>query len=156
MTTLDQGVLVDALLQLAIESNSASLLVAGLIATEEERVVLFQDRIERVTLQGNSLSGEQILEILRRALDLLDPESMDPKIALQLLETFYATDSYTFNSTTELDFEFDCLFSEQAYSLFCKFAQRCDDKKYVQQRVDSILSDDSYGVRANLNQLILS
>jgi hypothetical protein len=153
---LDKSVLVNALLQLALELNSVSLLVNGLIATKEERLVLFKSYIEKVTLQEDILTGEQILEILTRSLDLLDPVSMDPKIALQLLEIFYSTDSLAFESTTELDFEFDCLYSKQAYNLFCSFAQQCDDKMYVQQIVDKLLSSDGYGVRTNLNQIILS
>jgi len=153
---LDKSVLVDALLQLAQESNSASLLVNGLIAAKEERSLLFRSYIERVIHQEEILTGEQILVILSRALDLLDPLNTDPKIALQLLETFYFADSWAFESTTELDFEFDCLFSKRAYNLFCRFAQQCGDKKYVQQTVDRLLSADGYGVRTNLNQLTLS
>ncbi len=152
LLALDKSVLVEALLQLAIESNSASLFVDCLIATKKERVALFHSYIENVTLQTNILTGKQILEILRRALDLLDPVGMEPKIGLHLLEMFYTTDSWAFNSTTELDFEFEYLFSEQATSLFCRFAQECDDKKYVQQIVNRLLSADEYGVRAELKQ----
>jgi len=65
---------------------------------------------------------------------------------------FYTTDSWAFDSTTELDFEFDYLFSKQATNLFCRFAQKCDDKKYVQDIVNRLLSADEYGVRAELKQ----
>lgn len=152
LMALDKSVLVEALLQLALESYSASLFIDCLIATKKERVALFHNYIENVTLKSNTLTGKQILEILRRALDLLDPVGMEPKIGLPLLEMFYTTDSWAFNSTTELDFEFDCLFSERATSLFCRFAQKCDDKKYVQQIANRLLSADEYGVRAELKQ----
>ncbi len=152
LMALDKSMLVEALLQLAIESNSASLFVDCLIATKKERVALFHSYIENVTLQANKLTGKQILVILRRALDLLDPAGMEPKIGLPLLEMFYTADSWAFNSTTELDFEFDYLFSEQATNLFGCFAQKCDDKNYVRQMVNRLLSADEYGVRAGLKQ----
>ncbi len=53
---LDKSVLVDALLQLAQESNSASLLVNGLIAAKEERSLLFRSYIERVIHQEEILT----------------------------------------------------------------------------------------------------
>lgn len=155
LMALDKSVLVDALLLLAQESYSASLLVNGIIATQKERINLFNSYIKKVTFQEDLLGGEQILEILRRALNLLDPIQMDPKSALKLLESFYLVDSWAFESTTELDFEFDLLFSDQAYNLFCTFAKKCDDKNYVQQIANRLLLDDGYGVRAELKQFTL-
>ena len=66
----EQGVLVDALLTLALESPSALMMVKGLISSSEERVALFRRNIERITGQsrGNYLSGNQIFDILRRSL----------------------------------------------------------------------------------------
>jgi hypothetical protein len=152
---LDRGVLVDALLKLAIEPGSASLLVSGLIASQEERIVLFQDYIRRVTHQSRktSLTGHQILQILTRALDLLDPERIAPKTGLQLLESFYLTDSWALESTTELDFDFEYLFTEVAYSLFDEFAVRCKDHEYVQTMIKRLLADDGYGMRGNLKNV---
>ena len=56
---LDQRVLVDALLTLAIESSSVSMMVKGLISSPEQRVALFRSNIERITHQSrrDSFSG---------------------------------------------------------------------------------------------------
>jgi hypothetical protein len=91
---LDRGILVDALLKLAIESPSAAMLVKGLTSSSDERIVLFRENIHRITHQDrrNTLSGEQILDILKRSLDLLDSDLIDPKLGLELMELFYGTD----------------------------------------------------------------
>jgi len=145
----EQGVLVDALLTLALESPSALMMVKGLISSSEERVALFRRNIERITGQsrGNYLSGNQILDILTRSLDLLDPEHLDPKLGLELMEAFYSTNSWAFESTNTLDFDFECLFSE--------FAVRCSDIEYAREVQKRLLAVDDYGVRGTLEEIAL-
>ena len=154
---LDQRVLVDALLTLAQESPSVSMLVEGLISSTEQRVALFRSNIERITHQsrGNYLSGEQILDILTRSLSLLDPEGLDPTLGLELMEAFYSTDSWALESTNELDFEFDCLFSDDACSLFSEFAVRCPDVEHAREVQKRLLAGDEYGVRGSLEEIEL-
>lgn len=154
---LDQRVLVDALLTLAQESPSVSMMVKGLISSPEQRVALFRSNIERITGQsrGNYLSGEQIMDILTRSLELLDPEELDPKLGLELMEAFYNTDSWALESTTELDFEFECLFSDDACSLFSEFAVRCPDGEYAREVQRRLLAVDDYGVRGSLEEIVL-
>ncbi len=154
---LDQRVLVDALLTLAIESPSVSMLVEGLISSPKQRVALFRSNIERITHQSrrDSFSGEQILDILTRSLGLLDPEGLDPTLGLELMEAFYSTDSWALESTTELDFEFDCLFSRDACTLFSAFAQRCPDREHAREVQKRLLAGDAYGVRGSLKEIVL-
>ena len=154
---LDQCVLVDALLTLAQESSSALMMVTSLVSSPEQRVALFRSNIERLTHQsrGNSLSGEQILDILTRSLALLDPEGLDPTLGLELMEAFYSTDSWALESTNELDFEFDCLFSDDACSLFSAFAVRCPDREHAREVQKRLLAGDEYGVRGSLEEIEL-
>jgi hypothetical protein len=153
---LDRGILVDALLKLAIESPSAAMLVKGLTSSSDERIVLFRENIHRITHQDrrNTLSGEQILDILKRSLELLDSDLIDPKLGLELMELFYSTDEWALNSTTELDFEFELLFTDEGYSKFTEFAERCDDPLLVKQVVKRLLASDGYGMRGKLSEVI--
>jgi len=154
---LDQRVLVDALLTLVQESSSALMMVKGLISSPEQRVALFRSNIERITHQSrrDSFSGEQILDILTRSLGLLDPEGLDPTLGLELMEAFYSTDSWALESTTELDFEFDCLFSRDGCALFSAFAQRCPDREHAREVQKRLLAGDAYGVRGSLKEIPL-
>jgi hypothetical protein len=153
---LDRSILVDALLKLAIESPSAAMLVKGLTSSSDERIVLFRENIHRITHQDrrNTLSGEQILDILKRSLELLDSDLIDPKLGLELMELFYSTDEWALNSTTELDFEFELLFTDEGYSKFTEFAERCDDPLLVKQVVKRLLVSDGYGMRGKLSEVI--
>jgi hypothetical protein len=153
---LDRGILVDALLKLAIESPSAAMLVKGLTSSSDERIVLFRENIHRITHQDrrNTLSGEQILDILKRSLELLDSDLIDSKLGLELMELFYSTDEWALNSTTELDFEFELLFTDEGYSKFTEFAERCDDPLLVKQVVKRLLVSDGYGMRGKLSEVI--
>lgn len=154
---LERRVLVDALLTLAQKSSSALMMVTSLVSTPEQRVALFRSNIERITHQsrGNYLSGEQILYILTRSLGLLDPEEVDPTLGLELMEAFYSTDSWALESTNELDFEFDCLFSDDACSLFSAFAVRCPDVEHAREVQKRLLAGDAYGVRGSLKEIVL-
>jgi len=153
---LDRGILVDALLKLAIESPSAAMLVKGLTSSSDERIVLFRENIHRITHQDrrNTLSGEQILDILKRSLELLDSDLIDSKLGLELMELFYSTDEWALNSTTELDFEFELLFTDEGYSKFTEFAERCDDPLLVKQVVKRLLASDGYGMRGKLSEVV--
>jgi len=153
---LDRSILVDALLKLAIESPSVAMLVKGLTSSSDERIVLFRENIHRITHQDrrNTLSGEQILDILKRSLELLDSDLIDPKLGLELMELFYSTDEWALNSTTELDFEFELLFTDEGYSKFTEFAERCDDPLLVKQVVKRLLASDGYCMRGKLSEVI--
>jgi hypothetical protein len=154
---LERRVLVDALLTLAQKSSSALMMVTSLVSTPEQRVALFRSNIERLTHQSrrDSLSGERILDILKRSLALLDPEGLDPKLGLELMEAFYSTDSWALESTTELDFEFDCLFSRDGCALFSALAQRCPDREHAREVQKRLLVGDEYGVRGSLEEIEL-
>nr|WP_321305701.1 hypothetical protein [uncultured Sphaerochaeta sp.] len=153
---MDQNILVDALLKLALESPSVAMMVEGMVSSQEKRIALFRKNIHAITHQGrrSSLSGEQILDILTRSLELLDPDQIDPILGLELMELFYSTDEWALNSTNELDFEFDLLYTDDGYSKFTEFAERCDDPLFVQQVVNRILASDDYCMRGNLSEVV--
>ncbi|MDY0289509.1 MAG: hypothetical protein RBR15_11855 [Sphaerochaeta sp.] len=148
----EKGELADALMQLANESSSAHMLVMSLVSSNHEKIALFKQNIHAITHQGrrSSLSGEQILDMLHRSLEMLDPETMDPKEGLTLMTSFYETDSWAVESTTELDFEFELLFTEDGFEKFADFALKCPDPDFVVQVVKQLLSNDNYCMRTKL------
>lgn len=156
LMNLDHRVLVDALLRLAIESPSADMMVSNLISSQEQRITLFRENIHRITHQSrkNTLSGEQILDMLKRSLELLDPEVLNPKVGLELMEEFYSTDSWAFESTTELDFDFECIYSDDGYAKIAEFAELCSDTDFSQQVLKRLLSADDYGAREKLRTIV--
>ncbi len=149
---LEPSILVDALLKLAIEGRSAHMLVTSLISSTQENIALFKENIHAITHQTrrNHLSGEQIYEMLHRSLEMLDTAAIDPKLGLTLMASFYETDSWALESTTELDFEFSLLYDDEGFAKFADFAQRCTDSEYVVQVVKRLLADDGYGMRTKL------
>ena len=152
LVTLEPGKLADALMKLALESRSARMMVTSLASTTEENIRLFRESLHAITHQTRwqSLTGEEILDTLHRSLEMLDSGLVDPKLGLELMASFYETDSWALNSSTELDFEFSLVYSEDGFEKFAEFAQRCPDPAFVIQVVKRLLSDDGYGMRTKL------
>ncbi len=154
LEALDPAELAEALVDLAETSSSALMVVKRLVSSPDDHINQFRENLAEVTEGAGrgryGLSGEQILEILIRSLDLLEPGSMDPKIGLELTAAFFGTDGTAFESTNELDWEFESLYTFQACDVFISFALACDDKAFVLQLLEGLLSDDNYGVRSCL------
>lgn len=149
---LEPSILVEALMTLAGESRSAQMLVTSLVSSTQENIAMFKENIHAITHQTrrHSLTGEEILETLHRSLEMLDPAKVDPKVGLNLMASFYETDSWALESTTELDFEFSLLYDDEGFEKFSDFAQRCPDSDFVIQVVKRLLTDDGYGMRTKL------
>lgn len=109
LTKLDSSVLAEALLTLAKESQSAQMVVERLTADNERKIELFKDYLQAITNQPKSgvISGQMMIIILKRILELLDLQSMSAELGLELMEAFYYSDTYTFNTST--DSEPDCV-----------------------------------------------
>jgi len=90
------------------------------------------------------------LDTLKRSLQMLDPAIMDPKIGLQLMVLFYETDSFALESTTELDFEFELVYTDDGFEKFAEFAIKCPEPDFVVQIVKQLIADDDYSMRTKL------
>ncbi len=149
---LEPSKLVDALMTLAIESPSADMLVRSLASTTSEKIALFKENMHLITHQSRRsiLSGERILDILTRSLEMLDPLTLEPKQGLKLMALFYETDSWALESTTELDYEFELIFTHNGYEKFAEFAKRCSDSDFIINILKQILAADDYSMRTRL------
>jgi len=152
LLSLEPSKLVDALMTLAIESPSADMLVRSLASTTREKIALFKESIHSITHQSrhNILSGERILDILTRSLEMLDSLEIEPKTGLKLMVLFYETDSWALESTTELDYEFEILFTQNGYEKFAEFAKRCSDSDVIINILKQLYAADDYSMRTRL------
>jgi len=152
LMTVEKSKLADAFLKLALESRSVEMMIMSLVSSPTKKIALFKENIHAITHQGRGsrLSGEEILETLTRSLDLLDGATMDPKVGLQLMALFYEADSWALESTTELDYEFELVFTDDGFKKFAQFAQRCPDPDFVVQLVKQLIANDGYGMRTKL------
>ncbi len=128
------------------------MMVRALASTTEEKIALFKENIHAITHQTRrrTLSGEMILDMLTRSLEMLDPSIMEPKLGLELMSSFYETDSWALNSSTELDYEFELVYSRDGYEKFAEFARRCPDSDFIVKVIKRLLSDDGYCMRTKL------
>lgn len=149
---LEPKVLVAALMKLALESSSAAMMVERLAANNEEKIALFKDNIHTLTHppKRSGISGYTILDTLKRTLELMDPQTISAEIGLELMEVFYCTDGIALESSTELDYEFELLYQEDAFAVFAAFALKSTNPDLVIQVVKRLSAHDDYGMRENL------
>ncbi len=154
LLTLEPSELADALMELTHDSRAVYMKVIALASTETRKITLFKEYIHAITHQTrrSTLTGRNILLNLKRSLELLSPDNIDPKIGLQLMESFYETDSFAFESTTELDFEFEMVFTDEGFEIFAEIARRCTDTTFVVELVKKLYAEDNYGVRGKLHE----
>ena len=152
LITLEPKLLTEALLKLAIESHSAYMMVLSLASTTAGKIELFKENIHTITHQTrrSTLSGKEILVTLHRSLEMLDPAIIDSKEGLLLMASFYETDSWALESTTELDYEFELVYTDDGFKKFAEFARRCPDPEFVAQVVNKLLADNGYSMRTKL------
>ena len=152
LMTLEPSKLVDALMKLGSESYSAYMMVLSLASTTAEKIALFKENIHAIThpTRWSTLSGKEILVTLHRSLEMLYPAMIDPKEGLLLMASFYETDSWAMESTTELDYEFELVYTDDGFEKFAEFARRCPDPDFVVKVVNKLLSDDGYSMRTKL------
>lgn len=151
LMALDKNILVETLLKLAIESPSALMLITTITSSPIEKVSLFKENIHTITHQGRrGLSGKRILDLLKRSLEMLSPLEIEPKLGLELMVLFYETDSWALESTTELDWEFELIYTHDGYDKFVGFAKRCTDSDFIVATIQKLLLADDYSMRTKL------
>lgn len=148
LITLKPEQLADALLTLVLTSRSAELLVTSMISTTTENIALYKETLHSV--QHDDLGEELTLDMLRRALDMLDPAAIDAMCGLELMVSFFETDEAAFANSQDLDYEFGQVYADDGVAKFTEFARRCVDKEYVLQLVQRLVREDSYGMRMKL------
>jgi len=66
------------------------------------------------------------------------------------IATLYEADETIFNAVDDSSGEIGMIFKYDAVEIFCNFATKCDDKKWLMDLVLKLNQDDGYGVRDSL------
>ncbi len=153
LISLGADALAEALLKHASHSSEANALIEQLIATPDENVQRFREKLSELKqhrgyIEWDAVSGfawelEMLLQDLNKGVS-------DPLTGLKLIAEFYETDSIIMEMCDDSDGEIGDLFSYGAKELFVEYASRCDDKDKVAELILKLSLDNDYGVRDTL------
>ncbi len=158
-TTRDQliklgpSVLADTLLELAGYSDEAADLVSRLVATADEKVTRFKDRLAELQRSGKFYDWRETAGFgreLERLLHDVAESVKDCRIGVELLSLFFESDGVIFERCDDSSGEIGGIFQDTAARIFSEFAAGCPDKRWIRDRLVSLLMKDSYGVRDSL------
>ncbi|MBI9113344.1 lipopolysaccharide assembly protein LapB [Maridesulfovibrio ferrireducens] len=150
LLNLGPEVLVDALLDLAVYSETADGLVERLIATPTESVQRFKYKLSSLRKSGDFVSWKAALGFARELCALLDDLKAgvtDPCTGVSLVAEFYEADESILNSCDDSSGYVGDVFRVDANELFWKYADRCPDKEVVANILLELNLKDDFGVR---------
>jgi len=142
--------LANALLELAMQSDAADDMIDRLIATPQENIVRFREKLsslkhlQRFIDWRESLSFSRELEAL---LQDLEAGLSDPMTGVELVSAFYETDKRVFDNCNDSSDHVGQVYSYDAKELFVKYASRCKNKEKVADIILKLQENDDYGVR---------
>jgi len=150
---LGPAVLADTLLELAGYSDEAAELVSRLVATADEKVTRFKDRIAELQNSGDFYDWRHVAAFgreLERLLDDVAESVKDCRAGVELMSLFFESDGVIFESCDDSSGEIGGIFQDSAAGIFAEFAAGCSDKQWIRNRLVKLLSEDGYGVRDSL------
>jgi hypothetical protein len=147
---LGPAVLADTLLELAGYSDEAAELISRLVATADEKVARFKDRLTELQRSGNFYDWRQTAGFgreLERLLHDVAESVEDCRTDVELLSLFFESDGVIFESCDDSGGEIGGIFKDTAAPIFTEFAAGCSDKRWIRDRLVSLLIKDGCGVR---------
>lgn len=142
--------LADALLELATRNDMADDLVERMIATPEENIKRFKEKLtaikrsRRFIRWGESAGFARELETL---LQNLKAGVDDPKTGAELVLAFYETDKGALGNCDDSSGLVGNVYRYYVRELFVEYSQRCTDKEWLTNLVFKLNRTDDYGVR---------
>ena len=127
LTELEVESLADALLELAIQSDTADDMVDRLIATPQENTVRFKEKLSSLKQSRYFIDWRESLSFSRELEALLqDLEAgvSDPMTGVELVSAFYETDKRVFDNCNDSSEHVGQVYSFDAKELFIKYASR--------------------------------
>lgn len=149
---LDLGpeVLVDALLELAAQSDRASDFVERLIASPKENIQRFKEKLSSLKRSRRFIDWRESSGFARE-LEILVQDFKagitDPITGVELVAAFYETDESVFERCDDSSGSIGDVFRHDAKELFVEYASRCSDKEKVAEIILKLNRIDNYGVR---------
>lgn len=148
--------LADALLELASRHDRAADMVQRLLASPQEAVGLYRDRLESVTSSSRRRgfidwrhSGEYADDLCDLLLDL-EASNPDPRTGIEGMAAFFAAFEPIIEACDDSSGHVSGVFRFDATDQFVSYAKRCDDHEFLEETVLRLCRDDRYGVTENL------
>ncbi len=145
--------LADALLDLAVQSDKADDLIERLIATPEENVQRFRQKLSslkyaRRFIDWRGAAGfarelEMLLQNVKAGVD-------DPLKGAELVAAFYESDHTIFDMCDDSSGDIGNVFRYDAKEIFVEYASRCADKDKIADIILKLNQVDNYGIRNSL------
>jgi len=145
--------LAEALLQLALHSEEADDLVEQLIATPNENVQRFKQKLARLKRSRRYVDWRGAFGFARELEMLLQDLKAgvaDPLAGAELVVTFYKADSSIFEMCDDSGGDIGMVFKYAAKQLFVDYAARCSEKDQIADLILKCNKKDDYGVRDTL------
>jgi len=150
---LEKETLVDALLELALQSDAADDLIERLIATPKENIQRYREKLSslkrsrRFVGWGESSRFARELEML---LQDLKAGVTDPLTGVEMVAAFYETDEGVLGHSDDSSGHIGDVFRFDAKELFVEYAYRCNAKEKVADIILKLNRKDDYGIRDTL------
>jgi len=145
--------LADALLDLAVQSDEVDDLIERLIATPEENVQRFRQKLSslkyaRRFIDWRGAAGfarelEMLLQNVKAGVD-------EPLKGAELVAAFYESDHTIFDMCDDSSGDIGNVFRYDAKEMFVEYASRCADKEKIADIILKLNQVDSYGIRNSL------
>ena len=142
--------LADALLELAIQSDAADDMVERLIATPQENIVRFREKLSSLKHSPYFVDWRESLSFSRELEALLQDLKAgvsDPLTGVELVSAFYEIDSRIFENCDDSGGHVGDVFQLDAKELFVEYASHCEDKEKVADIILILQQNDDYCVR---------
>jgi hypothetical protein len=145
--------LAEALLDIAVYSDTADDLIERLIATPKENVQRFKKKLVGLRLSRGFIDwrgSSDFARELQMLLQDLKAGVTDPITGVELVAAFYEADQSILEQCDDSSGDVGDVFRFDAKELFVEYASRCTDKEKIADIVLELSRKDSYGVRDTL------
>lgn len=142
--------LADMLLSLCDTSPVADNLVTRVLATPEQNIKRFKDKLTRIKRDHSFYSWREsstFVGQLHELLGDLEVGAVDPCLGIELVGKFFEADAYIFERCDDSNGEVGDVFRCTAADLFVSFASRCANKENIADLVITLNQKDEYGIR---------
>ncbi len=147
---LGADMLADMLLSLCDTSPGADDLVTRVLATPEQNIKRYQDKLTRIKRDRSFYSWREsstFVGQLHELLSDLEAGAINPCLGVELVGKFFEADAYIFERCDDSNGEVDDVFRYTAADLFVSFASRCENKEKIADLVITLNQKDDYGIR---------
>ncbi len=145
--------LADALLEMAGNYDEVDELVERLVATPKEKVKRFKSKLNGLKRSSRFIDWREsgiFARELSGMLTGLEESIEDGQTGVELVASFFECDRAVFERCDDSSGMVGDVFRYDATELFARFAAKCQDKKWLGNRIIQLFGGNDYGVRDNL------